>query len=87
MIQRLTEGMDIPGEPIPGLPLIEISGDQRVLIENHRGIPQYTREEICVKMKYGWLSILGSSLELVCMSRERLIVGGKIDQVKLMRRE
>ena len=84
--ERLTDGMDLSGEPVPGCPLIEISGDRRVLIENHLGITQYSREEICVKVKYGWISVCGGCLELVCMSRERLIIAGNIDQVKLIRR-
>ena len=37
-MQKLAEGLDLPGEPIPGLPLVEISGDRRVLVENHRGL-------------------------------------------------
>ena len=84
--ERLTDGMDLSGEPVPGYPLVEISGDRRVLIENHLGITQYSREEICVKAKFGWISVCGGCLELVCMSREQLIISGKIEQVKLIRR-
>lgn len=86
-LERIAEGMDLTGEPVPGCPLVEISGERRVLIENHLGITQYSREEICVKVKYGCISVCGSCLDLVCMSRERLIISGNIDQVKLGRRE
>lgn len=86
-LERLTDGMDLSGEPIPGCPLVEISGAHRVLIENHLGMTRYSCEEICVKVRYGCISVCGSCLELVCMSREQLIISGKIDQVKLVRRE
>lgn len=83
--ERLTDGMDLAGEPVPGCPLVEISGERQVLIENHLGISRYSMDEICVKVKYGCVSICGNCLELVCMSEERLIISGKIDLVKLVR--
>lgn len=86
-LERLADGMDLPGEPLPGYPLVEISGERRVLIENHYGITQYSHEQICVKVKYGHISVCGGCLELIRMTREQLIIAGRIDQVRLIRRE
>ena len=33
--------------------IVEIAGDRRVLIENHFGVKEYSREKIGVKVKYG----------------------------------
>lgn len=85
-MQRLTEGMDLPAESVPGLPLVEISGEKRVLIENHRGVTQYGRDQICVRVRYGLVSVRGCELELARMSRERLVICGRIDSVSLIRR-
>ena len=85
-MQKLAEGLDLPAEPIPGLPLVEIAGEQRVLVENHSGVCQYSTERICVRVKYGMISIQGRGLELSRMSREQLIISGKIDCVMLSRR-
>ncbi len=85
-MQRLTDGLDLPGESLPGQPLVEISGESRVLIENHGGVTAYGREEICVKVKFGSIQIRGSGLELARMTRQQLIVCGKIDAVTLCRR-
>ena len=69
-----------------GMSLIEIAGDKRVLIEHHRGVTQYTREQICVKVKYGHVRIDGCGLELSRMSKEQLIISGRIDSIVLLRR-
>lgn len=85
-LERLADGAELSGEPIPGGSLVEIAGDSRVLIENHFGITQYSRERICVKVKFGLISICGCNLELICMTKEQLIISGRIEQVGIIRR-
>ena len=86
ILQWMTESMDLPGEPIPGQPLVEISGCSRVLIENHGGVREYCRERIVVLVKYGCVEICGSCLELTKMTKEQLIISGEIYAVTLHRR-
>ena len=79
--------LDLPGETLPGQVLVEITGENRVLIEHHRGVQEYTRERIGVKVKYGVVQINGKCLELRYMTKEQLVVSGKIDCVQLIRRD
>jgi sporulation protein YqfC len=85
-MERLTDSADLAAEPLPGQPLVELAGDRRVLIEHHRGVSQYSREQICVKVKYGHVRIDGCGLELSRMSKEQLIIAGRIDGITLIRR-
>ena len=85
-MQRFAEGLDLPAEPLPGLPLVEIAGERRVLVENHGGVCQYGTEQISVRVKYGVLIVRGGGLELTRMSKERLIISGRIDCVVINRR-
>ena len=82
-IYRFTDRMNLPAESIPGVPLVEICGDRRVLIENHMGVTQYTRNLICVKVSYGILSVQGKQLELARMNRDQLVICGRVDCVRL----
>ncbi len=82
---RLTEGMNLPAEPLPGIPLIEVFGNSRVLIENHGGVCRYTDNEICVNVSYGRVSVQGSCLEVTRMTREQLIISGCVMCVRLIR--
>lgn len=78
---------DLPGEDPPGQPIIEVAGDKRVLIEHHKGVVAYGCEKICVKVKFGIVSILGHGLELTRMTRQQLVISGRIESVLLCRRE
>lgn len=80
------ERMDLPGESLPGQVLVEIAGDNRVLIEHHGGVREYSGERICVKVKYGHVLVCGSCLELRYMTNEQLVISGRIDGVTIKRR-
>ena len=83
--ERVRQQITRSSEPMPGLPLVEIAGQGRVLIENHRGVCCYGREEIRVKVRFGHISVSGSHLELARMSRETLVITGHIENVTLHR--
>lgn len=74
-------------ELFPVIPIVELAGSRRVLIENHLGVTQYSREMIGIKMKYGEIQINGCGLTLEQMTRVRLVVTGRIDGICLRRRE
>ncbi len=84
--QRLADEVDLSAEPMPGLPIAELAGDRRLLIEHHLGVSAYSCEKICVKVKFGLLQVCGCGLELVRMTREQLVIRGRIDAVNLIRR-
>ena len=86
MMERLAERTDLQGEALPGQPLLELYGDRRVLIEHHNGVTEYGRERIQVLVRYGWLCICGSCLELARMTAEQLVITGRIESVNLVRR-
>lgn len=67
-------------------PLIEIAGQNRVLIENHQGILAYMENEIQVKVSYGCIVINGESLQFLQMSKMQLVICGKIQCVQLLGR-
>lgn len=74
-------------ELFPVIPIVELAGSRRVLIENHLGVTQYSRETIGIKMKYGEIQINGCGLTLEQMTRVKLVVTGRIDGICLHRKE
>lgn len=83
---RVALGSDLPGESLPGIPLVELASDRRVLVENHRGVVAYGCNEVKIKVSFGLLCITGSALELARMTKQQLVVTGKIDCVSFLRR-
>lgn len=85
-MEKISRQLEQASEPVPGVPLVEISGQSRVLIENHRGVCGYGRDRICVRVSYGEISVCGCGLELARMSREQVVIIGRIDEIRLIRR-
>ena len=83
--ERLMIGADLPGEAVPKLPLIEIAGEHRVLIENHKGVIGYGDNEICIKVKFGCIKVCGNQLMLSKLTKQQLVISGFIDSVSLCR--
>lgn len=87
LIQRVVDQASLSAGAMPGHPIVELSGDRRVLIEHHFGVKEYGRSRITVKMSYGLLCILGESLEILRMTKEQLVICGRVNEICLQRRE
>ena len=86
IFDKVALGVDLPGESVPGQPLVEITGENRVIVENHKGVTGYGCNQIHVKVAYGALCICGSGLKLARMSKHQLVITGRIDGVSILRR-
>ena len=85
-VQKIADGADLYGEPLPGVPIVEIAGEGRVLIERHGGVIEYGDQRIRVRVRFGTICVLGNGLELTRMTKQQLIISGQIDCVQLQRR-
>lgn len=74
-----------PAGTHPMLPLVEIAGDQRVLIERHKGVLGYDKQRVCVKLSFGVLTVNGCNLEIIHMSKVQLVVVGRIVEIVFKR--
>lgn len=85
-LERLADRAELETEPMPAQPIVEIAGDRRVLVENHGGVRAYSTEKILVNVNYGAVCVCGCGLELIRMTKEQLVIRGRIDSVSLQRR-
>ena len=61
---------------------IEIFGQNRIVIEGCYGIKEYSTEVIQIALPKGGLVILGTELELVCMSGRDITIRGHIISIE-----
>ena len=59
ILEHMADRAELETEPMPAQPIVEIAGDQRVLVENHRGIIAYSTEKILVNVAFGAVCICG----------------------------
>ena len=83
---KIGAAADLQDECIPGLPLIEISGNIRVLMEHHCGVTEYGKQRIVVQTKDNLVAVEGDNLELTKMTSNQLIISGTINSVALLGR-
>lgn len=66
-------------------PRATLDGKRRALIENHRGIIEYTDERLRLACGGGEIVVTGSGICLSQVRRDSLIVTGRIDGVSMPR--
>jgi sporulation protein YqfC len=81
-LRELREITQIANTPMPGVPLVEVLGDKRALIENHCGVVAYESNLICIRVHCGKIEIHGSGLTLMRMTDSQMVINGKIDSVE-----
>lgn len=86
ILDQLMMGIDLPSEALPGVPLVEIFGEHRVLVENYCGVAAYSNTEISIKTNFGSIKVSGSGLVLARMTCQQLVITGFIESVILCRR-
>jgi len=65
------------------IPVAELCGRNRLLIENHLGVLAYGTEEIRIKVNFGFIQVTGTDLKLMELCREQLVIMGRIDGLEL----
>lgn len=83
ILERAMLGMNLYGEALPGLPLVEIVGKRRVLVENHCGINCYTDSEIHINSRIGIIRVGGEELLIAKVTKEFLVITGIINTVTI----
>lgn len=83
--QRLRGYLDMDTEALPLQTVLELCGDRRLLIENHTGVREYGPEKICVRVRYGVVSVCGEGLRLCRMQSQQLVIMGRIDSIAVIR--
>lgn len=76
---------ELIAESLPKRPIIELCSDQRLYIERHLGVYEYSDVEIHIGIYFGKIVIRGGCLKLASMSKESLVVTGQIQNVELIR--
>lgn len=83
ILEKTAGAFDLPAEVIAGLPLIELTGDRELRMENHKGILAYGSQEIHISGGKLIVKVRGEGLELKAMNASELRITGSIAGVDL----
>lgn len=75
---KLADLLEMPREVVMDLPKVTIVGNLQVLLENHRGIIEYSPERLRISVNLGEIIISGEGLVLRNILPEQIVVEGKV---------
>lgn len=73
---------DLPQDVTSDVPRVEVIGNERLKIENHRGVALFSPRQLIMKAKIGAIHITGDQLCIKAIYPEVVWVEGMIYEVK-----
>jgi len=85
MDDKITGFLELPKEIVYNLPKVTLIGNLQVLIENHRGIIEYSTGKIRISVNAGEIEVNGRDLAICNISRDEICLDGDISELKYHR--
>jgi sporulation protein YqfC len=79
--RRITQALELPKDIMLDLPVITVTGDEELILANHRGLVEYAQGFVRLGTTRGAVKIFGSNLILKEITAENIRITGKIDKV------
>ena len=79
---ELADKLELPEDVLLGSAKLTVTGGRSAVIENHRGVLEYTAERIVVAVPRGQVCLDGTGLRLKAMNKNELLVGGRIRNIE-----
>ena len=70
--QKMSETIDIPKDILTEVPLLTITGEIELSLENHGGIIEYTDTVIRIRTQKGQLKIYGKNLKTIFYTNDEI---------------
>lgn len=83
LIGRMAEKMGAPEGVIGNSPLVSIFGTEKVTVEGHGAIFEYTQDRIRVDSADGLITVKGSNLTITFFSEQFMEITGIIKSVEV----
>lgn len=80
-LRRFVQASGLPEDVVLGMPRVLLRGDSSLLLENHRGIVEYSAERLRVKTALGMIVVEGNSLTLSELGENDLQIAGVIRSI------
>ena len=78
LLGKVTQKMGVPDEVSVGTSRVILTGNYRLILENHKGLIEYSTETVRIKTLDGTVRIEGSELLLDVMDSSTVAISGSI---------
>ena len=81
-INRMADAANMPKDVVLGVPILTMTGQNEVSVENYRGIIEYTVLLIRIQTKIGQIKIIGKSLQIDYYTNDEMKITGRITSIE-----
>lgn len=85
LMEKFTEMLELPKEIVLNIPKITIVGNGDMIIENYKGIIEYSDTRIRINTGIGTIRMNGSRLVIREITSEDIIISGEIQALEFIR--
>lgn len=82
MKNRIAEFSELPKDVVMGMPVLTVTGQAEVCLENYSGIIEYTDVLIRIQTKSGQIRIVGKRLQIMYYTNDEMKVTGHIISIE-----
>ena len=79
---RISELSELPKDVVLGIPMLTMIGQMELIIENYRGIIEYTDILVRIHTKDGQIKVVGNSLKVDYYTNDEMKVNGHIKSIE-----
>ncbi|OUP50879.1 sporulation protein YqfC [Lachnoclostridium sp. An181] len=79
---KVADMTNMPKDVVLGVPVLTMTGQEELYIENYRGILEYTETFIRVQTKIGNLQVVGQNLRIAYYMNDEMKINGLIKEIK-----
>jgi sporulation protein YqfC len=84
---KIADLLELPSDVLLDLPRLVLMGNQRLFLENHRGIIEYTNEVVRIDTPVGEVKATGKNLNLLLITKEEIMLEGELSKLEWVERE
>ena len=79
--RNIADKLEFPRDIILNMPKIQVTGDNEIIIEKHKGIVLFDKSIVKINSGVGLISRYGNNFEVLFMGGSTITVGGKFKSI------
>lgn len=82
---RISEFSELPKDVVLGIPMLTMIGQMELIVENYRGIIEYTDNLVRIHTKDGQIRVIGNDLKVDYYTNDEMKITGCIVSVEYVK--
>ncbi len=82
--ELIVDSLKLPRDMAMGACIVTAVGNDQVMVENYRGILEYTQESIVLQSKTCRIAVCGCCLRIAYYTNEDMKIEGKISEIRYL---